>query len=64
MFIFHRGDQNWQGGPLLAAKISPGGPVLAGGTEIFVTVLFSTHLSHNSKSLLLFIRITIIPLEN
>jgi len=30
-FTFSRGDQNWQGGPVLAAKSSPGGPVFGGG---------------------------------
>ena len=24
-----QGDQNWQGGPVLAAKIGPAGPILA-----------------------------------
>jgi len=36
------GDQNWQGGPVLAAKIGPGGPILAADrfwrrTDFFVT---------------------------
>ena len=36
-FNFTRGTEIGKGGPLLAAKISPGGTIIAGGIKIFAT---------------------------
>ena len=36
IYTFYRMDQNWQGGPLLATKISLGEAILAGGPKFLL----------------------------
>jgi len=47
-FIFSWGNQNWQGGPVLAAKIGLGGPVLVVDrffiTDLLKSLIFLKHL--------------------
>ena len=45
-FYIFMGDRNWQGGPILAAKIGPGGPVLAADRFFRYSTIIVVRVAH------------------